>query len=152
MVPGRLSGKVVVERIRWIRKMVLQIRSLPLESYDRFIAEPTIAAAAESYLRRGIESLMDLGRHILAKGFAKAPAEYKSIARDLNEVGILTIDQAEVMREIAGYRNRLVHFYDEVTETELYKICTEELGAIERLVEIFENWIKEHPDKIDRTL
>jgi hypothetical protein len=36
--------------------------------------------AAESYLRRAVEVLLDMGRHILAKEFALAVSEYKEIA------------------------------------------------------------------------
>jgi len=35
---------------------------------------------------------------------------------------------------MAGYRNRLVHFYDEVSEAELYKIIQNNLGDIEEFV------------------
>jgi len=33
-------------------------------------SDPRNVASAESYLRRGLEALLDLGRHLLAKGFA----------------------------------------------------------------------------------
>jgi uncharacterized protein YutE (UPF0331/DUF86 family) len=56
------------------------------------------------------------------------------------------------MRDIAGYRNRMVHFYSEVTVEELYKICVENLPDFERLADLIERWIREHPDLIDREL
>lgn len=42
-----------------------------------------VARATESYLRRCLEALLDLARHTLAKGFRRAPAEYRSITREL---------------------------------------------------------------------
>ena len=152
MVPSRLSAKVVLERLRWVRRMIAEIRALPLDSLEAFTVDVNIPAAAESYLRRGLEALLDLGRHILAKGFARAPAEYKEIANELRAVGILNPDEARLMRDIAGYRNRMVHFYSEVTIEELHRICTENLPDIERLVDLIERWIREHPDLIDREL
>jgi uncharacterized protein YutE (UPF0331/DUF86 family) len=35
---------------------------------------------------------------------------------------------------MAGYRNRLVHFYDEVSEKELFQILRNNLGDIEEFV------------------
>jgi len=32
---------------------------------------------------------------------------------------------------MAGYRNRMVHFYDEITPQELYRIVTKDLGDFE---------------------
>jgi len=152
MVPDKLRVKIVVERIQWIRSMLSKIRSLPLQSILEFTADPHVPAAAESYLRRCLEALLDLGRHILAKGFGKAASEYKAIAGELEQVGVLDGTQAALLREIAGYRNRLVHFYDEIQLEELFEICTDGLPDVELLVASLEKWIREHPEKIDQAL
>ena len=88
----------------------------------------------------------------MAKGFRRAVSEYKAIARELQEVGILGPDEANLLREMAGYRNRLVHFYDEVPVEELYEICTEGLDDIERLTQALMQWIRTHPERIDEAL
>ena len=152
MVPDKLRMKIVVERIRWTRSMLSNIRSLPLNSFLEFTADPHVPAAAESYLRRSLEALLDLGRHILAKGFGRAVSEYKAIAGELEQVGVLDGEQAARLREIAGYRNRLVHFYDEIQVEELFEICTGGLPDVELLLESLERWVREHPEMIDRTL
>jgi uncharacterized protein YutE (UPF0331/DUF86 family) len=152
MTPGRLSAKVVAERSEWIRTMLEGLRALPLESLASFRADPRTAPAAESFLRRGLEALLDLGRHLLAKGFGDAPAEYREIARQLGARGVLSPDEAELLARMAGYRNRLVHFYDEVSEEELLEICTERLSEIERVLGGMHRWIHENPDRIDRSL
>jgi len=97
---------------------------------------------------------LDLGRHVLAKGFGRAPAEYKSIARELRTVGLLTREEADLLEKMAGYRNRnrMVHFYHEVTQEELYGICTEQLGDVECVVGAFKQWIRDHPGRIDQAL
>lgn len=66
---------------------------------------------AESCLRRGLEASLDVGRHILAKGLGLGVSEYKEIAPRLQERGILQDKEADLLRVLAGYRNRLVHFY-----------------------------------------
>jgi hypothetical protein len=61
--------------------MLAALRALPLSSYEQFAADPRNPAAAESFLRRGLEALLDLGRHVLAKRFGRATTEYREIAR-----------------------------------------------------------------------
>ena len=39
-------------------------------------------------------------------------------------VGVLDEENGALLRELAGYRNRLVHFYHEVSDLELYEICS----------------------------
>ncbi|MGA1864308.1 MAG: type VII toxin-antitoxin system HepT family RNase toxin [bacterium] len=152
MTPSRIREKVIVEKTSWIRKMLEEIKNLPMDSYDSFISDSRNIAAAESYLRRALEALMDLGRHILAKGFGKAVTEYKDIPLELLEKGVLTKSDAVVMREMAGYRNRMVHFYNEILAEELFQICSEQSKDLEGVLSDILQWINSHSDLIDHSL
>lgn len=83
MTGAPIKAVVISEKISYIREMIAAVRRLPLSSYEEFVADFRTAGAAESYLRRALESLFDLGRHILAKGFAVVPVEYKEISSAL---------------------------------------------------------------------
>ena len=90
----------------------------------RASAIPLPAPPAEiSNLRRALEALLDLGRHILAKGFADGVSEYKEIA-----------------------------FYDNVSPDELYQICTQNLADVEAVVLAIKRCIRTHPERMDETL
>jgi len=39
-----------------------------------------------------LDLALDLARHVLAKGFGRAPAEYGEVARQLGEVGVVNPD------------------------------------------------------------
>ncbi|HUT72261.1 MAG TPA: DUF86 domain-containing protein [Desulfatiglandales bacterium] len=152
MTPSGLREKIIVERVAWIRKMIGGIQALPLDSMESFFSDPRNAASAESYLRRALEALMDLGRHILAKGFGKAVTEHKKIPGELHREGVLHSTDARLMRELAGYRNRMVHFYDEVTTEEIFHICHEQLSDVERILAVILKWINSNPELLDRSL
>jgi uncharacterized protein YutE (UPF0331/DUF86 family) len=104
MTPSRLRAKVIAERVAWIRRMLDGLRALPLTSFETFSSDPRNVAAAESHLRRALEALLDLGRHVLAKGFGQAAVEYKDVARGLADVSVLAERQAALLRGLAGYR------------------------------------------------
>ena len=87
MMPGKISKRVVSDRLAWIDRMLGEIRSLPLGSQSAFMEDSRNIWAAESCLRRALEALFDLGRHIAAKGFGEAVTEYKEIAVTLNRHG-----------------------------------------------------------------
>ncbi len=152
MTPTGIKEKIVAQRLGGIEEMLRHIRALPLETYDLFVADPRNVAAADSYRRRALEALMDLGRHIVAKGFGRAVTEYRDIARQLLSVGALNEEETRRMGELAGYRNRLVHFYAEVTHQELYRICSAQLEDVHRVAEALAGWIRSHPELIDRSL
>jgi uncharacterized protein YutE (UPF0331/DUF86 family) len=152
LTSSRLKAKVVAERVGWVRTMLEGIRALPLQDEEEFQADPRNAAAAESFLRRALEALIDLGRHVLAKAFGRAAPEYKEVASALVEVGVLTAAEGEVLRQLAGYRNRMVHFYQEVSDAELYDICRHQLPDVEAVLGAVAGWIRAHPGAIDEAL
>ncbi len=95
MTPSRLHESVIAGRVEWVKEMIGGIRALPLRSYEEFTSDSRSPAAAESYLRRGLEAILDLGRHILAKGIGRAVPEYKDIARELENAGVIAPETAE---------------------------------------------------------
>jgi uncharacterized protein YutE (UPF0331/DUF86 family) len=144
MSPGDIDSKVVAQRAFWISQMMDSLKDLHLEDKAAFLADRHKIAAAESYLRRALEALFDIGRHILAKKFAYPTTEYKEIAKGLSENKVLAEKEMELMREMAGYRNRMVHFYHEITPEELHEICFYHLNEIKLLVDQLLQWTKEH--------
>ncbi len=150
MSPDKVSERIVTARIAWVRDMMGRIRALPLQSYEAFTSDARNVAAAESYLRRGLEALLDLGRHVLAKAFCLSATEYKEIATRLQEVGIIGRDQGETLSRLAGYRNRLVHFYHEIGVRELYEICTGQLADVDRVTDTIAWWVEHHPEQVDK--
>lgn len=142
MTKGEVSERVVAERARWVREMLANLRALPLEDEGRFFSDPRNLWAAESCLRRALEALLDLGRHLLAKGFGVATTEYKEIAAGLAQAGVLGKSEADLLRDMAGYRNRMVHFYHEVTPEELFSLARNRLGDVEVVLEALLAWYR----------
>lgn len=134
MTPGQVDLKVVADRARAVRRMVAQLRALPAASLEEFTADFRSPAAAESLLRRAIESLLDMARHLLAKGHGIGALEYREVARVASERGLVRdSEMRDRFVEIAGFRNRLTHFYDEVTPADLREILIRDLGDLEQL-------------------
>lgn len=152
MTPGQISRRVVADRLAWVERMVAEIRALPLADREAFFSDRRNLWTAESCLRRALEALLDLGRHILAKGFGIGVSEYKEIAVALGERGVLFPDEAQLLRTLAGYRNRLVHFYHEVSPEELYEICSQRLSDLEKVASAYRRWLGEHPAWLNERL
>jgi uncharacterized protein YutE (UPF0331/DUF86 family) len=147
-----MRARVILERVGWTRSMLEKLGALPLASLDLFTADERNIAAAESYLRRALESLFDLGRHMLAKSFGQGVTEYKEIAVRLARLGVLENAEADRMREMAGYRNRLTHFYHEVSAKELYDISAHRASDIGRVLDALLAWLRRHPERLDESL
>ena len=152
MTPRTIRVAVVLEKATWVRAMLDELRRLPLTSLEEFVSDHRNPAAAESFLRRALEGVLDLGRHILSKGFGEGVVEYKKVAERLAANGVVGPDTGRRLVEMAGYRNRLVHFYSEPTHPELYEICVSQSADVEGVVEEIVGWLRQHPERLDASL
>lgn len=152
MSPSKVRVATIVQKSTLVDEMLDGLATLPLDSLKSFRSDPRDAAAAESYLRRALEALLDLGRHILAKALGERALEYKQIAVALGRTGVLDEASAGLLVEMAGYRNRLTHFYDEVTVAELFDICTRRTSQIRTVRDAMLDWLRRHPDAVDGEL
>jgi uncharacterized protein YutE (UPF0331/DUF86 family) len=87
-------------------------------------------------LRRALEALFDVARHLLAKGLGVGSLECREVGRQTSANNLVTGDDvATAFVNMAGYRNRLTHHYDQVTPDELFAIIREHLGEVEAIAE-----------------
>lgn len=152
MTPGMVSKRVVADRLALVADLLREVRALPLQESQTFFADRRNVWAAESCLRRCLEALFDVGRHILAKGYGLGISEYREVGMRLQAMGIRSAGEAATLHLLAGYRNRLVHFYHEVSAEELYQICSQQLGDIELMRDAYQCWLNKHPEKLDEAL
>lgn len=147
MVISSLNTKLVEDRLAFILKAMSNLRRLAALGEKEFL-EGDHSAAAESYLRRALEAVFDIGRHIHAKTAASGLVEYKAIARSLGELGIVTPSLAERLQLIAGYRNRLIHFYHEVSDRELYRILRDNLADLDAFVQAIRQFLEAYKRRV----
>jgi len=146
MVISYFKIKLIEDRIGFINKAVARLKRLSYIDERDFLDDDN-PAIAESYLRRSLEAIFDIGRHIIAKTAGKGIVEYKEIAIALGDRGVITKQLAERLRLMAGYRNRLVHFYHEVNDRELYLITKSNLADIEDFVKEMKTFIESYRQK-----
>jgi len=146
MVISNLNIKLVEDRIGFINRSIAKLKRLSYLEEEDFL-EGDAPAIAESYLRRSLEAIFDIGRHIIAKSARKGLVEYKEIAVALGETEVITSQLADRMKLMAGYRNRLAHFYHEVSEKELYLIVENNLSDIENFVQEIKSFIEKYKEQ-----
>ncbi len=133
MTPGAIDLKIVADRLAIVDAAVRDLRALPATDLETFTSDRRNVWSADALLRRGIEALFDTARHLLAKAHGRGGLEYREVARLASDLGLVSPDLADAMVKIAGFRNRLAHYYDEVTPVELFGVISTRLGELEAL-------------------
>ena len=104
---------------------------------DTFIGDPEHYGSAEHFLQLSIQILIDLGQHVVADnglGTIRSAGEVPGI---LLEHGILSPDLAKVMQGMIGFRNVLVHEYEDVDHQLVHENLSQRLVDFNGLREAF---------------
>jgi len=134
MVISKLSIDRIEKNLSLIQEFLIELKKLSLMPMEEFLSDKRNPAAAESYLRRSLEAIFDVSRHILAKSYGFKDIEYKKLALELGEKGIVEKEYSRTLVKMAGYRNRLVHLYHEIDSHEIFDILKNHLPDIERFI------------------
>ena len=134
----KVDEKIILERADIIQKSLKKLEGLKHLTPGRFMLDENFAVA-EHYLRYALEATFDICAHILARIPDVQVDEYKKMALEMGRQKIVSMDFAEKkLHKMAGYRNRLTHFYFEVNAEEMYKIIQNDLGDFK----MFQKYIK----------
>ena len=121
----------IVKRLEGIEAELGELKSLAKQPLVEFSAG-TGWKLAQFHLHRALEGVFNIGTHILSRLPGAQATQYKEIALKLGEFGIVPKEFAQTkLIEMAKYRNRLVHFYAQVSAEELHKLINTDLGDIE---------------------
>ncbi|MDF9406812.1 DUF86 domain-containing protein [Pelotomaculum isophthalicicum JI] len=121
------NQSIITERLAIISKAVKRLKLLAQMPPEQFKQNEDAVDIAENRLRRALEALFDLGRHLVVKSGAGMPSDYRSVIDIMKEEHILPEEFARQISGMAGYRNRLIHDYNKVTPDELHQILRERL-------------------------
>jgi uncharacterized protein YutE (UPF0331/DUF86 family) len=76
--------------------------------------------------------MIDIAYHISAKRFAHAPLDARDALRVLQKNSIIAQEEFENFTSMIGFRNKVVHGYQDVTPERVYELATKELGDFEK--------------------
>ena len=131
-----LNKEVIQTRISYIEDSLKSLERFKGIRYKQFHSNSDNFRIAFYDLHRALEAVMDIGSHILSRIPGARPASYKDIPRLLEKHKIIPADfVTKSLTKMASYRNRMVHFYGEITEKEIYIIIQEELKDFYKFLE-----------------
>lgn len=136
-----INKKVIKEKLFIIESSLSRLRQFQSSSLEEFQKDDCFAIA-EHHLRRALEAMLEIGTHILSRIPGAKPGSYKDIARLLGEHNVLPRYFADKeLTQMAKYRNRLIHFYDEIKPNELYSIIQNDLPDLEKFCRLVIEYI-----------
>lgn len=126
----------ILEHLKLLNKYMLSLRELAQLSAEEFKKDFKNWASAERFLHLAIESCINIGNRIVSlmqfKKPVHTPETYGDIFIELAKLGAIPQNFLDSMLKMVKFRNRLVHVYWQIDQSEIYKILKEDLGDLEK--------------------
>jgi len=136
-----VAPDVVQKRLRLLEGYLKKLDKIrKTTSLDVFLADSDVQDIVERNLQLAIESVLDIGQHIISSSGWKPAEEYAGVFKILTDRGV--IDQALFTRlaGMAGFRNLLVHEYADIDHHQVFDILEnhfQDLVALSQSYQIF---------------
>lgn len=137
-----INREVVLPRLDDVSTCLLKLKRIQKIAREDFFGVDSDYPDLVSYnLQRALEGLLSCGSHILSRIEGAKFTEYATIAEQLVRYEILPASLKEVSIKMAKYRNRLVHFYHEVENEELYQTLHNDISDLETFYHVLLKFI-----------
>lgn len=120
---------------RLIRNLTLldELASIPTEELR---GDPLRLGGAKYYLVVAVEVCIDIANHVIASEGLRRPADFADAFAILGEEGLLSEGLTTTTRDMARFRNLLVHEYAEVDDVRVLEILREGREDLRRFASV----------------
>jgi len=141
MTPGLPDETVIRRRLAALRRALENLRRHAGRTAADLRADADLRWAIERGLQLCAQNTLDIATHLVAAAGLDAP-DYATAIDRLAELSILPAEFAVRFRQVAGFRNVLVHGYLEVDLEQIARILSERLEDFAE----FAAYIEHHVD------
>jgi uncharacterized protein YutE (UPF0331/DUF86 family) len=133
-------------KIEYIQKDLNHLEPMAKLTIDKIAQDDIQYAALKNFLMQIIGRAIDINEHIIAeKGDEKlkSPLKYRETFLRLAEMGILPEDFAQEIAKSAGFRNAIVHDYNNIDKFIVYKSVSDAISQYAEYCNYILNYLQE---------
>lgn len=140
-----IESQIVLTRVNGIQDDLRELQELRGIPFTVFQSEKKFENA-NFHLHHALEGVFNISSHLISRFSGGAASAYKDIAVQMGKLGLVDDSFVSTLVKMAGFRNRIVHFYSEIGPQEYYDIIQNHLADFDTFLNAIKT-ILEHPDK-----
>ena len=125
-----VSIEKITDKLEQLDEFLDILCEIKRNSIDSFLKDKILIGGAKYYLQVSIECCLDIANHIIAAQGFRAPKDYADSFKVLEEENLLNDGLGTKLRQMAKFRNRLVHLYGEIDNTYVYSFIQHDMQDI----------------------
>jgi len=132
---------IIQRKLSFIDLKLRNLETLKLMERQDFLDSFQAVDSAKYNIQVCIKALIDISNHLVARERWGIPNSSAEAVKLLVKHGVLGKEKERSLVQMVKFRNRIVHLYQEVDDTEIYRILQENLddikGFIQAVLRIF---------------
>jgi uncharacterized protein YutE (UPF0331/DUF86 family) len=120
LVKNMVSFEKVIYKFQQLDEYLGLLQIISRTPEEQFLKDKILIGSAKYYLQVSIECCLDVANHIIASEKFRAPRDYSDSFMVIQEQGIISPELGDRLRQMAKFRNRLVHLYGEIDNIHVY--------------------------------
>ncbi len=134
--------EIVRAKLEAIREMLETLRRHQKKPLEDFLSDRDTQLATEHALFIAIQSVLDLGSHTLADKGIRNVTDYRDVLIKLGQAKVIPPFFAESIADMAGFRNRLVHEYQDVDPKKVHDFLQHRLVDFEEFIRYIRDYFR----------
>jgi uncharacterized protein YutE (UPF0331/DUF86 family) len=131
-----VSFEKVIYKFQQIDEYLGLLQIISRTPEEQFLKDKILIGSAKYYLQVSIECCLDVANHIIASEKFRAPRDYADSFTVIQEQGIISSELGDRLRQMAKFRNRLVHLYGEIDNIYVYNYLQDDIKDTEKFKSI----------------
>ena len=123
-----MDTEKITNKLMQIDEFLELLNQIGSTKEDQFVNDKILIGSAKYYLQVSIEACLDVANHIIASERLRAPKDYADSFSVLNETGFISTELCRKLRQMAKFRNRLVHLYSGIDNNYIYGFIRNDLN------------------------
>ena len=126
---------IIQRKLSFIDLKLKNLETLKRMERKDFLASFQAVDAAKYNLQVCIEALIDVSNHVVARERWGIPSTSAEAVKLIIQHGVLAKENELSLVQMVKFRNRIVHLYQEVDDSEIYRILQENLNDIKGFIQ-----------------
>lgn len=136
------DSEVIEKKLRRILVYLQELRRLSFMNLEDFQEDIVKKRFVERNIELCIEAMIDVCRHLVSSLNLQEPESYADCFRILARGSVITDARQKTFAEMARFRNRLIHIYDDVDDSITFDIYSNRLSDFDDFVNVIRGYIR----------
>ena len=133
--------EVISKRLRKLDEYLAILHGLSRYTYEEFVNDPEHYGSVERFLQLALETIADIGNHIISDLELGEVSWHRDIPAILAEKGHITREMEEKWIRMIGFRNILVHDYLDIDRHTVFDVLQNNLKDFEKIKRSFAEFL-----------